>query len=213
MTKILNWVFAQKTLRKKKIRIFSPQNIMQIFDVSQPAASFFVYRNTKKGLLIRLKKSPTGSLYYLADYPPDQYVIANRLYEPSYVSFDAALAFHNLIPESIYGVTSATTKTTRTFIAAGIRYYFCRIKEQLFTGYLPILHSSDIVLMAEPEKALTDLLYFVVLHKRIFQYERIKLEKINKSKLIKYAKLYKQPKIFELIEGLYANTRKNTRIY
>ena len=41
--------------------------------------------------------------------------IANRIYNPSYISFEMALAYYGLIPESVYGITSASTRKTSHF--------------------------------------------------------------------------------------------------
>src|SRR3989338_3756269 len=38
------------------------------------------------------------------------FLIANKIYKPSYVSFESALSFYKLIPESIYAVTSANSR-------------------------------------------------------------------------------------------------------
>jgi len=186
---------------------------MRLFGFSRSAVSFFVYRNTKKGLLVRLKKSRKGSLYVLADNMPDQYVIANRLYEPSYISLDTALSHYGLIPETIYGITSVTPGTTRRFEVRGIAYTYFRVKKQVYTGYKPIRYASTIVLMAEPEKALADYLYFVDLKKRGLHYERLDLKKINKGKLMRYVKLYKRPGILKLVDRIYAEFRKPRTIY
>ena len=42
-------------------------------------------------------------------------IIANTLLSPSYISFDYALYFYGLIPESVFDVTSATTKRSKSF--------------------------------------------------------------------------------------------------
>jgi len=187
--------------------------VERIFNISPVALSFFVFRNTRKGLLIRLKKSRKGSLYCLADEIPNQYLIANKLYEPSYISFDAALSFHNIIPESVYTVSCATTKPTREFIVTDIKFVYYRIKRSVYTGYNPTKYQNTTILMASPEKALTDYLYFVALRKRSLHYERLDLKRIKKRKLLRLAKLYDKPIMLHLIDDIYANYRKFKRIH
>jgi predicted transcriptional regulator of viral defense system len=213
MAKILNWIEVQRKIKSKGLMIFRPWDIVQLFGVSKTAAGFFVFRNTKKGLLVRIKKSKKGGLYAIADSLPNQYLIANRLYEPSYVSFDTALSFHGIIPETIYGATSATTKATREFKVAGINYNYFRIKKEVYTGYMPIKHENTIILMACPEKALADYLYFVDLKKRGLHYERIDIQKIKRKRIIQYIKLFKRPRMMELVDKIYAESRKPSRIY
>ncbi|HCJ65820.1 MAG TPA: hypothetical protein DHV62_00460 [Elusimicrobia bacterium] len=160
-----------------------------------------------------MKKSQKGSLYCLSDNLPNQYLIANRVYEPSYISLDTALSFYGIIPETIYTVTSATTKATREFKINGINFAYCRIKKSVYTGYKPIKHLNETVLIAEAEKALADYLYFVDLKKRQLGYERLNLENIRKKKLIRFAKLFNRPRILNLIKQIYAEFGKPSRIY
>ena len=213
MAKIMNWQNAQDKIKRKGLWIFGPRDLVRLFNVSRVAASFFVYRNTKKGLLIRLKKSRRGSLYALSDSLPDQYVIANRLYEPSYISCDTALSYWGIIPETIYGVTSVVPTTTRRFEVENIVYSYFRAKKQVYTGYRPIRHKGTTVLMAEPEKALADYLYYVDLKKRGLHYERLDLKKISKRKLIKYINLFERSGMPKLVDKIYAEFRKSKRIH
>jgi predicted transcriptional regulator of viral defense system len=212
MAKILNWNSVQKILKEKKILIFTPQDLTRLFNVSSVAANFFVFRNTKRGLLVRLKKTPKGSLYCFSDNMPSQYLIANKIYEPSYISFDTALSFHKIIPETIYTMTSATTQSTREFIVSNISFRYYRIKRDVYTGYRLIKYFNDNVLIAEAEKALADYLYFVDLKKRQLIYERLNLKVINKQKLIGFVKLFNRPGMLKLIEQIYADQRKYSKL-
>jgi len=213
MAKILNWNKLHKIIKDKKLLIFRPKDISCIFGVSEVAARFFVYRHSKNRMLLRLKKDQKGSLYALADSLPSQYLIANKIYEPSYISFDTALSHHGIIPESIYSITSATVKATRNFTVANISYKYFRVKKEVYTGYKLIKYRDNTVLMADPEKALADYLYFIALNKRGMHYERMSMKNINRRKLMQYIHLYRYPKMLELFKELYANRRNSTRIY
>jgi predicted transcriptional regulator of viral defense system len=41
--------------------------------------------------------------------------LAQNIYGPSYISFESALSYHQLIPEAVYTVTSASSKRAREF--------------------------------------------------------------------------------------------------
>jgi len=198
-----------KKLKEKKISIFTPLEFKRVFNVSSYAVQWFIKTHTKKGLFVKLR----SGLYILADYPPNHYLIANRLYEPSYISLDAALSFYEIIPETIYTITSVTTKTTREFKAGNIRFVYHKIKKAAFTGYRLIKYLDNTILIAEPEKALADYLYFVALKKRSLHYERLDLNKIKKTRLLNHVKLFKQPKMIKLVKKIYAEFRKPKRIY
>ena len=98
------------------------------------------------------------------------------------------LSHYGLIPESIYAITSATSKTTRNFEALGNRFMYRKIKNA-FTGYKPIILEDETVLIAEPEKALADYLYFVYL-KKISINDRLKTKGIIQKNIVKYLKLF-----------------------
>lgn len=198
-----------RKLKDKKMNLFTPLEFKRVFDVSDWACQWFIKSHTKEGDFIKLRKG----LYALTDYPPSHYFIANRLYEPSYISFDAALSFYGIIPETIYAITSATPKTTREYESANIRFVYHKLKKGTYAGYKATKHQDNTILIAEPEKALADYLYFIELKKRDFSYERIDLSKIKKSKLKTYVKLFQRPKMNKLIEKLYAQRRHNQRTY
>ena len=89
----------------------------------------------------------------------DRYVIANHLYEPSYVSLFGALHYYSLIPEHVYETTSVTTRKTTRFEFSDRRFSFRTIKPALFFGYEAIPWKDQTYLIARPEKAILDLAY------------------------------------------------------
>jgi len=198
-----------KKLREKKMNLFTPLDFKRVFDVSNYATQWFIKTHTKEGIFVKIR----SGLYMLADWPANQYLIANRLYEPSYISFDTALSFYGIIPETIYAITSATAKNTREFKVENIRFVYHKLKKEIFTGYRAIKYLDSTILIAEPEKALADYLYFVALKKRGLHYERLDLKKINKANLLKHIKLFKQPKMIKLVKKIYVESRFPKRIY
>jgi len=209
MTKKLNPIKVQRELIKRGVPMFSPLEFRRVFGVNKNTANFFINYHLKTGLFLKIR----NGLYILADHPSNHYLIANRLYEPSYVSFDTALSFYGLIPETIYTITSATTKTTREFKVRDIRFVYHKIKKKIFTGYKAMKYLDSTILIAEPEKALADYLYFVALKKRGLHYERLDLKKIKKAKLLSYIKIFKQPRIIKLVKKIYVESRQPKRIY
>ncbi len=149
---------------------------------------------------MRLKKG----LYAFEGRLPTGEEIANALYRPSYISFEYALAKHSIIPEAIYTITSATTKPTRTFETNNLGFEYFKIKKQAFTGYVLVKEGAartSNVLIAEPEKAVVDYLYFVSLGKRQPN-DRMNIRGLNRKKIIRYANLYGRRGLMKLIEKL-----------
>jgi len=133
MAKQLNWLQVDRHVRQRGMSIFSPQDLRRLLGATEISSRFLLTRATKRGDVLKLRRE----LYTLPDRPASDLEIANRLYYPSYVSFEYALAFHHLVPEAVYEVTSATTRTSRHFEALGKGFTYRRIKPAAFTGYRP----------------------------------------------------------------------------
>ena len=59
------------------------------------------------------------------------FLIANKIFKPSYVSFESALSYYNFIPESIYAVTSASSRNTYTFSTFYGDFIYRKLKPDL----------------------------------------------------------------------------------
>ena len=108
-----------------------------------------------KGYIRKMAKG----CYVFTDADVDEnllYRIGNKLYKPSYVSFETALAHYRLIPESVYGITSATSRRTYRFETPLAHFSYRTIAPRFFFGYRVL---PGPVRMASPEKALVDWFY------------------------------------------------------
>ena len=188
--KKLNLLQVKKQLNSGNLKIFTTVDLKLMFGASQRATEAFLSYNTRNGAFIRLKKG----LYALADQPPSDFYLANRLYFPSYVSLNTALSYYHLIPETVYAVTSVTPKSTREFNFLGRSFIYRRIKKQAYSGYIPKNISGETIYIAAPEKAAADFLYFIYLGKGTYN-DRLKKEKLDFIKLKKYLQLFSQPKL------------------
>lgn len=198
-------VNLQNLLKEKRINVFSTGNLEMLLGVSEAAAYRLLWNYEKRGFVVKLKKG----LYALKSDFPGSYLIANRLCQPSYISFDTAMSHYGIIPETIYAVTSATSKITRSFEVEGVLYDYHRIKKEAYTGYRPLKYRGAVVLMAEPEKAIADYLYFVDIKKRGVHYERMNLKKVKRGRLISYARLFDRRGMTNLVDKIYADCRKS----
>jgi predicted transcriptional regulator of viral defense system len=133
-------------------------------------------RWVKKGLLIRLRQG----YYTFPEYkgqPDYTLYFANRIYRPSYISLHTALAFYGLIPEAVVQVTSVTSLKTASFENEFAVYGYKTIHQQLIFGYVqkPIADGKTLQL-AQPEKALLDLLYLYPFYTTEQDMEELRLD-------------------------------------
>ncbi len=180
--KVIN---VQKELIKRRFVAFSIKDFARIFKVKEKTAKAFLGYNLKKGVFSRIKRG----VYICSANPPTKFEIANYLWKPSYISFETALSYYGLIPETVYTITSATTKSTKEFNFENQVYKFYQIKKNLFFGYKPIKIRDSIVLIADKEKALLDYLYLLSLKKWSLN-ERLDLTIMDKKKLGKYLNFF-----------------------
>jgi predicted transcriptional regulator of viral defense system len=192
MAKQLNWLHVDRLLRQHGLTLFSPQDLRHLLGASELSARFLLTRATKRGDVLKLRRE----LYTLPDRPASDLEIANRLYPPSYISFEYALAYYHLIPESVYEVTSATPRTSRRFEVLGKGFAYRHIKRAAFTGYRPERVDGRVVLIAEPEKAMVDSLYFASLGLLALP-ERLDSTQLRRDRLVAWAALYQRPQLVE----------------
>jgi predicted transcriptional regulator of viral defense system len=116
----------------------------------------------EKGYIIKLRNS-WYCFKELKGLPGYQYLVANNIYSPSYISHQEALMHYGLIPEHITDSTSITTRITKGFTVEERYYKYYSVKPEFYFGYrLMDLEYNNVkrqYLIAEPEKALLDLLY------------------------------------------------------
>ena len=112
----------------------------------------------RSGEIIRVKKG----LYVPGTQPGevpkvDPLVLSGLIYGPSYVSLEAALAWHGLIPEQVDEITCMTLKRGKLFRTPLGRFAYTPISESVYPiGIRLVSGRGGSWFMAEPEKALCD---------------------------------------------------------
>jgi predicted transcriptional regulator of viral defense system len=197
MYTLLKPLSVREVLLQRGVGIFTPQDFQRIFSANRLRTKYFLEEQTRSGLFLRLK----NGLYALKTDPPPEEEIANRLYRPSYISFEYALAAYNILPEMPYAVTSATTKPTRSFAVGERTFSYLTIQRAAYAGYAPAQRSGRTVLIADPEKALVDYLYFVSLGRKPGN-DRLNTASLDRQKALGYASLYHRTSLEQRIKEL-----------
>jgi len=187
-------------LEKIDAPVFSTQ------DLKISGVSIFPYQISKLNKDGYIQKIKNG-LYVFSNKKeliPEEH-LAFKIYEPSYISLEWALHYYGLIPEMVYNVTSISTKATRKFKNDFGIFIYRNIKKELFWGYKKEEKNGQVYLIAEPEKALLDYIYFNlsrikndadILELRL---NTILIKKLDIKKLKDYTLLFKNKKITEII--------------
>ncbi len=114
-----------------------------------------VYEWQIKNYILKVSKG----LYIFSDVPLNEtmlFQIANKLYRPSYISLETAMAYYQLIPEAVYGVTSVSTRRTYKFNTELATFSYRTVSPHLFFGYSI---TPDLIKIATVEKTLLDYFY------------------------------------------------------
>lgn len=174
-------------------------------------------RYEKAGRVVRLKKG----LYVAKDYLDNLEkkgrlsayleMISNTLYEPCYLSLDYILYKHNMLTEVPVNFTLVSSRKTKTLANVLGRFYYHKIKKELFCGFSAVRKDGDfMILEATKAKALFDFLYFkkdFFSGKESVEELRLNLENFtgrDKAELAAYAKIEKSKKIKKIINLLFA---------
>lgn len=208
MAQKLKRIAVEEKLKNLGLEVFTPQEFKGVFNVPLKTATNFISSNLNSGLFVKIR----NGFYMVKDSHPSHYFIANKLYGPSYISLQSALSHYGLIPEVVYAATSITAKVSREFTTPQGNFIYQSIKRSAFTGYGLRQIDRDKVLIAAPEKALADYLYFVDL-KRVSLNDRLELGNIKKSELIRFVKLFNRPSMLKLVDQIYAEYKKPRKIY
>jgi predicted transcriptional regulator of viral defense system len=195
MVKLVNQTIFSAKIKEKNLYIFNASNICSLFGVSAVAASALLHRYKKRGFILQLKRG----LYVFPDVlPPDVY-IANQLCSPSYISLEFALSYHGVIPETVYEITSVTTKATRRFETLGKAFSYRKIKKMAYAGYEIQKQQELSFYIADAEKAFVDTNYLRLLNRQK-PISRFNKEKIDSKKAMKYASLFSNKKLTSIIK-------------
>lgn len=184
------WVEFQTKM--DPFRVFSIGDIEKQF----PSMNLMnLVRWQKKGYILRLR----NRWYAFNDaesHENIEWLAANLIYAPSYISLHTALSWYNLIPEMILSTTSVSTRKTNKFSTPLGNFDYHRIKQELF-GFGYTLENIDTsgsesrnsrkIMVATPQKAILDFFYINSFYNSGKDMEDLRLNDIELAKIVNKA--------------------------
>jgi predicted transcriptional regulator of viral defense system len=140
-------------LREKKVNLFGTSDACIILNLKNyKKIKNFLQRLEEKKIIRRLAN---GKYLFMFGNTSD-FEVANYIVSPSYISFESALSFYGILSQFPYSITSVTTKKSVKNVFDDKEYEYSHIDEKYYFSYI----KKDRFLIATPEKALIDQLYF-----------------------------------------------------
>lgn len=127
--------------------VYTVQQLSNLIGKSLSNSRVYFSRLVDKGFAFRLLR---GKITFVQN----DYVIGTQLVEPSYISFDSALLFHDLTMQVPRNLQLATTVNSITYQELGLEYH--RIPSNLFWGYERVAAEGSYMMVASAQKALID---------------------------------------------------------
>lgn len=112
----------------------------------------------KKGYIDNIKRG----FYRFKEKPINEgllYFYGNKIYSPSYISLESAMAFYQIIPEAVFSITSISSLNTSQLESKIGTFTYKHVKPTLFFGYRMLERNNLTISFAFPEKAILDYLY------------------------------------------------------
>lgn len=175
-----------------------------------------IKRDVEKGLLFKVVRG-----IYETDNNTSGYLLSSYIYNPSYLSFEFALSFHNLIPEKVVNYTNATYNKNRskTYNTSFGTFLYRDVPKIAFPYFVKAYeYEKYSYLIASPEKAICDMLYILPSVKsmkalKILLFENLRInvdvfETLNFQNILFLSKKYNSENIKyfkKIIEREYLN--------
>ncbi len=182
----------------RDFNVISYQNIRNVFG-SVNVSQLSNWKKEKK--IISVKKG----YYLINNIKRDELLLANEI-NYSYISLEYALSYYQIIPDIAQVITSVSKSRNEKITNECGNFQYRKISRNLFTGFVlspSIVKEGRFIRIAEPEKALFDLIYFRTDLKDNddFSSLRLNLENIKIKKVEEYLSLVKAPQIKKRISN------------
>lgn len=186
---LISTLKAVRLFKEKGVKFVRKTDVMRLFGFKTSNTAYkFLQRQEKKGVIKRI----VAGKYLVEGSPVNDFLLANIAVSPSYISLETALNFYGILPQFPYAFTSITPGRNTNFELNGKSFEYFHLSGDLFRGYI----KNKDFLIATPEKAILDTLYFCFKGLRRTYVDEWDFSSVNKSTLKKYLMLFSLKKGF-----------------
>jgi len=179
-----------RKIYKSHLQFFTIKILRDILLIKKEVTLYTIIRKLlKANVILKIERNK----YILNDNEIADFSLANFLYQPSYVSFESALNFYGILSQFPYEIASITTKKSVKKEFQGKIFTYAQIKKNLFFGY----QKTENYLIAYPEKALLDQLYFNSKGLKTLNLDEYDFTSLQTSRLKEFLKKYPRTRQFK----------------
>ncbi len=176
-------------LRREKLLVVNTGFLKQLTGLTNPQSlASFIKSLVKHGIL---EKAERGK-YLVVDNLGNDFAIANLLYKPSYISLETALSYYGILSQFPMEIGSVSARRKKSKTIAGKPYVYYQINPKLYWGFT----KKNNALIALPEKALLDLIYFTSKGIKSTPTDELDLPMLDKKLFLGFSKKYPAGKSF-----------------
>lgn len=157
---------------------------------------------SNKGYIVKLR----NKWYCLPDFLKKEnynWIIANLIHTPSYISLESALDYYGVIPEGVFMTTSVSSNRSLRIEVKNHHYVYSSIKTDLYFAYklIPSLDSDRKIRIADLEKAIIDFFYFRSNYRTIKEISGLRFnepvlrDSLDHERLYHYLNLYQNKEL------------------
>ena len=184
-----------KKFLKSKKQIYTLSDLKKFLGVKKDNSVYQAIKRLKEnGILESLR----NGVYKVKDIPSNDFVIANSLYSPSYISLESALNYYGILIQTPYIISSVTTRRNKLIKSGNKEFTFFHLSNDYFFDYI----KEKDFLIATPEKALIDTIFFQAIGQSKMDLSELILDQVNKKRFLKVKDKIKNLAFHKMLESL-----------
>ncbi|MGC9364442.1 MAG: type IV toxin-antitoxin system AbiEi family antitoxin domain-containing protein [Fidelibacterota bacterium] len=170
--------------------VFTVDELARKLGINQSSARVLCSRYYKSGKILRIR----NNLYIIKERwqylgMEDRLRIANRIQVPSYISLSSAVDYYELSTQMYRSrIESIAQKRSIEYMLGSSVFSFHLIKSDYYKGFT----LKNGLFIAEPEKAMADIIYLVSLNRYSFDFSAVEWKRMDRKKLGTWLDLFPQ---------------------